>query len=159
MKIIAVLLWFLVLNLSSEAIARVTPLESQLNKISDPVKKEKVIKADKMLNEINQKLCQRFDEDIAKITAILEEIKRREGVTETVIAYGQSDTQLEMAAYWVNYAAEAVAFQKIQDYTPQITESNEAGAISISSSNLRSSLNTLQQKIIRAKNEVRKAIK
>lgn len=133
--------------------------ETQLSKISDSRTKEKIIKADKMLGEINQKVCERFDEDIAKITAILEEIKRRKGVTETVVAFGQGDTPLDSAAYWVNYAQEAIAYQKIQDYTPQINPSDFSSGIAASQANLKSSLIGLQQKIIKAKNEVKKTLK
>lgn len=163
-----ILLLIVVLSSPMSASARITPediykerraqFEIQLSKISDPAKKDIVIKADKMLNEINQKVCERFDEDVTKMAAILEELKRRAGVTETVVAFGQGDTTLDKAAYWVNYAQEAVAFQKIQDYTPQIGSDPSIG-IANSQANLRSSLVGLQQKIIRAKNEVKKALK
>lgn len=88
----------------------------------------------------------------------MEEAKRREGVTETVVAFGQGDTPLDNAAYWVNYAQEAIAYQKIQDYTPQVNSSDPSAGISNSQANLRSSLVGLQQKIIKAKNEVKKAL-
>ncbi len=160
---------FIIIFWPSIAFARITPediyqekraaFEDQLNKILDPLKKEKIRQADSLLNKVNQEVCSRFDEDIAKITAILEEVKRREGVTETVVAFGQGDTSLDNAAYWVNYAQEAIAYQKIQDYTPQVVQSNLSAGIKNSQSNLRSNLTALQQKIIKAKNEVKRALK
>lgn len=160
---------FVILFWPSIIFARTTPediyqekrtvYEEQLNKIDDVQTKEKIIKADKLLNEINQTVCSRFDSDIAKITAILEELKRREDVTETLVAYGQGNGALDNAAYWVNYAAEAIAYQKIQDYTPQINPSNPAAGITTSQTNLRSSLVGLQQKIIKAKAEIKKALR
>lgn len=164
----AILTLLILLVLPSAVYARVTPndiyeakraaFESQLNKISDPTKKEKVRQADQMLYDINQKVCLRFDEDLNKLSAILEELKRRNNVTETVVAFGQGDTQLDTAAYWLNYAAEAVAYQKIQDYTPSLNLSNLSGSITVRLNELRGDLGVLKNKVLRAKTEVKKAV-
>lgn len=96
------------------------------------------------LDQINQKVCSRFDEDALKLAAIMEELKARKKITETRVAYGQVDTPIEQADYWVNFAAEAIAYQKIQKYS--------------SKERLRSDLGVLKNKILRAKNEVGKVI-
>ncbi len=96
------------------------------------------------LDQMNQKVCDRFEEDVAKLAAIMEELKRREGITETRVAFGGSDTPIKTADYWVNYAAEALAYQRIQTYS--------------SKSYLRGNLETLKGKILRAKNEAGKAL-
>lgn len=96
------------------------------------------------LDDVNQMVCDRFEEDVAKLAAIMEELRRRKGITETKVAFGGSDTPIKNADYWVNYAAEALAYQRIQDYS--------------SKSYLRGNLETLKGKILRAKNEVRKAL-
>lgn len=164
-KIILIFLFFL---LPATVFARVTPndiyqqnraaFEAQLNKISDPSKKDKVTQADQMLYDINQAVCARFDQDLTNLSAILEELKRRNGVTETVVAFGQGDTQIDTAAYWLNYAAEAVAYQKIQDYTPTLNLSNLGGSITNSLNELKGDLGVLKNKILRAKAEVKKAV-
>lgn len=148
--------------------ARVTPndiyqqkraaFEAQLNKISDAGKRDNVKQADQLLYDINQRVCAKFDEDLNKLSVILEELKRRNGVTETVVAFGQGDTQLDSAAYWLNYAAEAVAYQKIQDYTPTLNLSNLSGSFTIEINSLKGDLGVLKNKILRAKSEVKKAI-
>lgn len=163
-----IILIFLLFLLPATVYARVTPndiyqqkraaFEAQLNKISDPSKKDKVTQADQMLYDINQKVCTRFDQDLTNLSAILEELKRRNHVTETVVAFGQGDTQIDTAAYWLNYAAEAVAYQKIQDYTPTLNLSNLAGSITNSTNELKGDLGMLKGKILRAKSEVKKAI-
>lgn len=169
MKIYFLILIAVFLTYPFLAFGRVTPnnlyaekravFESQLNKIKDPLKKEKVKQADEMLYQINQSVCIRFDADLDKLSIILEEIKKRSHVTETVVAFGQGDTPLDSAAYWLNYAAEANAYQKIQDYTPQnISESSLSSPFVSAKSRLSSDLNVLQGKIIRAKNEIRKAL-
>ena len=96
------------------------------------------------LDEVNQKVCNRFEEDTARLAGVMEELRRRKGITETRVAFGNVDTQIETADYWITYAAEAIAFQRSKQ--PQ----SEAG--------LRSQLQTLAGKVIRAKNEVRKAL-
>ncbi|OGE44355.1 hypothetical protein A3B45_03695 [Candidatus Daviesbacteria bacterium RIFCSPLOWO2_01_FULL_39_12] len=166
MKLSLILIFLLVLP--SVVSARVTPndyyqqsranFESQLSKISDVGKRDKVKQADQLLYDINQKVCSRFDEDLNKLSVILEELKRRNGVTETVVAFGQGDTQLDTAAYWLNYAAEAVAYQKIQDYTPSLNLSSLSGSFTIQINSLKGDLGVLKNKILRAKSEVKKAV-
>jgi len=155
MKLSLILIFLLVLP--SVVSARVTPndyyqqsranFESQLSKISDVGKRDKV-----------KQVCSRFDEDLNKLSVILEELKRRNGVTETVVAFGQGDTQLDTAAYWLNYAAEAVAYQKIQDYTPSLNLSSLSGSFTIQINSLKGDLGVLKNKILRAKSEVKKAV-
>lgn len=96
------------------------------------------------LDQINQKVCSRFEEDVSRLAAIMEELRRRKGITETRVAFGGYDTQIKVADYWITYAAEAIAFQKVQKYS--------------SRGSLRSSLEVLKGKVLRAKNEVRKAL-
>lgn len=96
------------------------------------------------LSLVNQKVCNRFEEDMVKLSAIMEELRRRKGITETRVAFGGVDTQIESADYWVTSAAEAVAFQRAQKY------SSENG--------LRGSLEVLRNKILKAKGEVGKAL-
>ena len=96
------------------------------------------------LDQINQKVCNRFEEDIQKLGAIMEELRTRKGITETRVAFGGSDTPIEVADYWVNFAAEALAFQRSQEYS--------------SNNQLKSGLETLKGKILRAKTEVGKAL-
>lgn len=166
-----IILFFVFLTLLNPltAFARVTPndiyqakreqFKTDLEKIFNPEKKQNIQKADKMLSEINQSVCDRFDMDINKLSAILEEEKFRQQVTKTVVAYGQGNTPLDTAAYYLNYAAEANAFQKVQDYTPQIANGkNLAGGVNASISNLKSNLQTVKGKILRAKTEIKKAI-
>lgn len=127
---------------------------NQLQKLSLG-KQEKVKQADGLLNDVNQKVSSRFDEDVAKLSAILEEIKERENVTKTTVAYGQGNSKLDNAAYWLNYAAEAVAYQKIQDYTPQIKgDASASNAVLISINRLSSDLGGLKGKVLKAKNEL-----
>ena len=96
------------------------------------------------LDEINQKICTRFEEDLSKLAAIMEELRRRQGITETRVAFGGVDTQIESADYQITFAAEALAYQRAQKY------SGVAG--------LRSSLQVLAGKVLKAKQEVRKAL-
>lgn len=166
-KIIFVVLFFSYL-FPVTVYARVTPndtyqakreqFEQTLSKISDSAKRQKIEQADQLLYDINQKVCSKFDQDLAKLSAILEELKRREGVTETIVAFGQGETPLDTAAYWLNYAAEAVAYQRIQDYTPQISVSNLSSPTINSMTKLKGDLGTLRGKILRAKAEVKKAL-
>lgn len=153
------------------ASARVTPndiyqekrtaYESQLSKITDPTKRTKVVEGEKLLKQINLTVCSRFDDDIAKLTAILEEIKVRtnsEGAATTV-AYGEGDSQLDSAAYWLNFAQEAVAYQKSQDYTPAINgDSSIPGALTSSMNRLSGDLGGLRGKILKAKVEMLKVV-
>ncbi len=96
------------------------------------------------LNQINQKVCDRFEGDVLKLAAIMEELRRRKGITETRVAFGGVDTEIESADYQVTYVAEALAFQRAQKYS--------------SKTQLRSSLETLRGKILKAKGEVSKAL-
>lgn len=96
------------------------------------------------LDVINQKVCDRFEEDTARLAAIMEEVRDRKGIKETRVAYGQVDTPIKQADYWVTFAAEAIAFQRAQKYS--------------SEAQLKSSLEILRNKVLRAKNEVGKVI-
>lgn len=96
------------------------------------------------LDNVNQKVCSRFEGDVLKLAAIMEEIRRRKGITETRVAFGGVDTPIKNADYWVTYAAEALAYQRAQKYS--------------SSSQLKNSLEVLRGKILKAKGEVGKAL-
>lgn len=96
------------------------------------------------LEEVNQKVCDRFEEDVSRLAAIMEEVRNRKGITETRVAFGNVDTQIETADYWITYTAEAIAFQRAQKYS--------------SKNQLRSSLEVLKGKVLRAKTEVGKAL-
>jgi len=98
----------------------------------------------KSTDDINQKVCTRFEEDLGRLAAIMEEVRARKGITETRVAFGGIDDDIKSADYWITYAAEAVAYQRAQKF--------------YSNSNLRYSLETLKGKVLRAKNEVRKAL-
>lgn len=148
-------------SLNDQYQAKRDAYEAQLAKLT-PANQELVKKADKVLVESNQKVLVRFDEDIAKMTAILEEYKNRQGLegAETTVAYGQGDSPVDTAAYWLNYAAEAVAYQKIQDYTPNISgDASVNGAIKSETASLRADLIGLKGKILKAKGELQKIIK
>lgn len=149
--------------------ARVTPndtyqqkraeFESRLQLIGDADKKQKVVQADQLLNQVNQKVCQRFDEDVTKLAAIMEELRRRKGIKETAVAFTGNRTPIQEADYWVNFTQEAIAYQKIQDYTPLF--SSEAGVVSsvtLSANRLKGDLNILKNKILKAKGGVKKAL-
>ncbi|MBI2017691.1 hypothetical protein HYS92_01425 [Candidatus Daviesbacteria bacterium] len=96
------------------------------------------------LYNINQKVCNRFEDDLSKLAAIMEELRRRKGITETRVAFGGIDDAIKSADYQITYAAEAIAFQRAQKYS--------------SAAQLRSSLQTLKGKILRARSEVGKAL-
>ncbi len=74
----------------------------------------------------------------------MEELRRRNGIIETRVAFGGIDSQIKSADYWVTYAAEALAYQRAQKYS--------------SKSELRNSLEVLKNKILKAKGEVGKAL-
>lgn len=131
--------------------------KTSLEKIKNPTDRQKIELVDQKLNGVNQKVCDRFDIEIKKLSAILEEEKERQNVTDAVVAYGRGDTPIDTAAYYLNYAAEAVAYQRSQDYTPVIGSNYKVGLTS-SLSNLKSNLNITQSKIIKAKTEVKKAV-
>lgn len=96
------------------------------------------------LDEINQKISDRFERDVLKLAAIMEELRRRKGITETRVAFGGVDTKIKSADYQITYAAEALAFQRAQKYS--------------SKNALKNSLEILKNKILRAKSEVGKAL-
>ena len=96
------------------------------------------------LDQVNQKVCTRFEEDVSRLAAIMDQLKERNGITETRVAFGGSDTPIKSADYWVNFAAEAIAFQRVQKYS--------------SKSQLKYGLETLKGKILTAKNAVGKAL-
>ncbi|MBI2039815.1 hypothetical protein HYT18_01960 [Candidatus Microgenomates bacterium] len=96
------------------------------------------------LDGVNQKVCDRFEEDVVRMAAIMEEVRNRKGILETRVAFGNVDTPIETADYWITYAAEAIAFHRAQKFS--------------SVGSLKSSLITLKGKVLRAKNEVGKAI-
>lgn len=168
LKVVLVLIIAINFLITPSLFARTTPedirqqtrnnFENNLSKIQDQQQKQLVISADNELKNINQTVCNKFQLDLDKLSAILEEEKSRQNVTKTVVAYGQGNTPLDTAAYYLNYAAEALAYQRAQDYTPAIGGGNFKGAINYSSSNLKGNLETLQNKILRAKSEVKKAI-
>ncbi len=79
-----------------------------------------------------------------KLAAIMEELRRRKGITETRVAFGGVDTQIKSADYQITYAAEALAFQRAKNYSSKVQ--------------LRSNLEVLKNKILKAKNEVREAL-
>ena len=132
-----------------------------LDFIKDSSKKDTVIQVDKQLVETNQQISLRFEEDVNKLAAIMQEIKARMKIEDqpTVVAFGTAANQIEAADYSVNFAAEAVAFQKIQDYTPVITtESNLSGPISSSVNRMKADFSVLRGKVLRAKSEVSKVL-
>lgn len=137
-----------------------TQFEAHLNNLS-PDKKQKMVLADQILNRINQSVCDRFEADTVKMAAVLDEVKRRNGKNgaPTRVAYGQGQSQLDRAAYWLNYAAEAIAYQRSQDYTPQFTsDANTSLGVSQSMNNLQGSLIVLRGKVLNAKTEVAKTV-
>lgn len=96
------------------------------------------------LDQINQKVCDRFEEDVTRLAAIMEQLKDRKGITETRVAFGGSDTPIKSADYYINFAAEAIAYQRVQKPN--------------SKASLKYSLETLKNKILTAKNVVGKAL-
>ena len=93
---------------------------------------------------VNQKICDRFEEDLNKLAAIMDEVRARKGITETRVAFGGVDTQIESADYQITYAAEALAYQRAKKYS--------------SKGELKYSLEVLRNKILRAKTETKKAL-
>ncbi len=92
-------------------------------------------------DQVNQKVCDRFEGDTERMAAIMDEYRDRHGIKQTRVAYGQVNTPVESADYWVNYAAEAIAYQRAQHYS--------------SPGSLRSSLQILAGKVLKAKNAIR----
>lgn len=101
---------------------------------------------EEILDKIQKKVTLRFEQDLNKLSAIMEELKRRKGIEgqKTLVAFGIPQNPIESADYWITFAHEALAFQKAQKFS--------------SKNNLRYSLKEVAGKIIRAKNEVRKAL-
>ncbi len=95
-------------------------------------------------DQANQKVCDRFEQDVLKLAAVMEEVRRRKGITETRVAFGGVDTQIKSADYQITYVAEALAFQRAQKFS--------------SKNQLRNSLEVLKNKILQAKNLVGKAL-
>ncbi len=131
---------------------------NDLAKIQNPTKKDLVIKANSELYDINQQICDRFEIDIYKMAAVLDEEKKRQGVTHTIVAYGQGNTPLDQAAYYLNYAEEALAYQRIQDYTPNLSNGDVSESVVKSKDLLENNLEVLQEKILTAKAEINKAL-
>lgn len=96
------------------------------------------------LDTVNQKVCSRFEEDTARLAGIMDEVRRRQRITETRVAFGGIDTQIKSADYWVTFTAEAIAYQKAQKFSSKME--------------LRSSLEVLRGKVLKAKNEVGKVL-
>ncbi len=97
------------------------------------------------LDEVNQKVCSRFEEDVSRMAAIMDEVRRRKGITETRVAFGGIDDEIKSADYWVTYAAEAIAYQRAQKFS--------------SVGGLKSSLEVLKGKVLRVKTEVGAVLK
>ncbi|MFH1566032.1 MAG: hypothetical protein ABIB98_02415, partial [bacterium] len=76
------------------------------------------------LDQVNQKVCDRFEGDVIKLAAIMEELRRRKGILETRVAFGGVDTQIKSADYQITYAAEALSFQRAQKYSSKNTLRN-----------------------------------
>ena len=53
------------------------------------------------LDQVNQKVCDRFEGDVIKLAAIMEELRRRKGILETRVAFGGVDTQIKSADYQI----------------------------------------------------------
>ena len=96
------------------------------------------------LDQVNQKVCSRFEEDVSRMAGIMEEVRARKGIKETRVAFGGIDDQIKSADYQITYVAEAIAYQRAQKFS--------------SKNELRYSLEDLRQKILRAKSEVGRAI-
>ncbi len=96
------------------------------------------------LDQINQTVCSRFEDDMSRLAGIMEEVRNRKGIKETRVAFGGIDDQIKSADYQVTYAAEAIAFQRYQKFS--------------SVAQLRNSLEVIRQKVLRTKVAVGKAI-
>ena len=96
------------------------------------------------LDAVNQKVCTRFEDDMSRLAAIMEEVRARKGIKETRVAFGGIDDQIKSADYWITYAAEAIAFQRAQKYS--------------TAKQLRSQLEVLRGKVLRARTEVGEAL-
>lgn len=96
------------------------------------------------LDQVNQKVCSRFEEDVLRLAAIMEKVRSRKGIKETRVAFGGIDDQVKSADYQITFAAEAIAYQRAQKFSGK--------------SDLRYSLEVLKGKVLRAKSEIGKAL-
>lgn len=96
------------------------------------------------ITQTNKAVCDRFETALNQMSDILDKEKTRQGVTDTVVAYGRGNTPLDSAAYYLTYAAEAVSYQRSLNFNSQ--------------SSLKINLLTLQSKVERAKTEIKKAL-
>lgn len=103
-----------------------------------------LVYASNNLDDVNQKICARFESDVLRLAAIADEVRDRKGIVETRVAFGGIDDQIKSADYWITYTAEAIAFQKAQKFSSKLK--------------LRNSLETLKVKILKAKIEIGKAV-
>ena len=92
------------------------------------------------LDQVNKRVCDRFEEDVSKLAAIMEEARNRKGITERRVAFGGLDTEIKLADYQITYAAEAIAYQRAQKNS--------------SKNELKASLEVLRGKILQAKAKV-----
>ena len=99
-----------------------------------------VMASGKPLDQVNQTVCDRFEVDVSRMAGIMDELRARKGITATRVAYGGINTPIENADYWVNFAAEAIAYQRAHTYS--------------SASSLRSDLEVLVSKDLKAKAQV-----
>lgn len=96
------------------------------------------------MDGVNQRVCDRFEEDLVRMSAIMDELRRRKGITETRVAFGGYNTPIKQADYYITFTAEAVAYQRAKKYSIPQT--------------LRADLGVLRGKLLRAKTEVGKAL-
>lgn len=96
------------------------------------------------LDQVNQKVCDRFEEDTSRLAGIMDEVRERLGITETRVAFGGIDDAIKSADYQITYVAEAIAFQRAQKYS--------------TAKQLRFQLEVLKGKVLRAKAQVAKAL-
>ncbi len=121
--------------------------QEQLSKLT-PANQQKVKEAEQIFIRTNNKILARYDSKITALAATLEEIKRKQG-----------ESSLDQAEYWLNFAAEAVAYQKIADYTPNISgDASVEGAIKSQANILKSDIRGLLSKILKAKSYIDKYV-
>lgn len=89
------------------------------------------------LDTINQKVCNRFEEDVSRLAAIMEQVRDRKGIKETRVAFGGIDDVIKSADYLITFAAEAIAYQRVQKFS--------------SKQELKYSLEVLKSKVLKAK--------
>lgn len=96
------------------------------------------------LDFINQKVCDRFEDDTGKLAGIMDEVRSRKGIISTRVAFGGIDDNIKAADYQVTFAAEAIAYQRYQKFS--------------SVAELKSNLEVLKNKVLQAKSLVGKAM-